>query len=265
MKTLTEVERINDLDSRVINAARLLELELRRVMKKTKDNTVTLGKLVQEQAKFQKNGFIRDVNFSLGIRNSIAHGDFNGREPRDDEKSRAAGYLLQAVRLVRGDSTGQAKPKKKKKSNSAPRKSGKVVPTRNRSSKPDRFDSGKTRAAIERIYETRRSIGAGAAIVTFLAVIVGTLMLDGLVPFGVGFIGAGVAAVIAFAIIGLNRKLSSHQYYSLPGSRYSNGDHRCIHCSNRGANGRGIYIHRAGDSPTRHHDCTNCRKLLFTS
>jgi len=70
----------------------------------------------------------------------------------------------------------------------------------------------------------------------------------GLIPFAV------------FALLLMNKRVSEDEYYGLPGSRGSDGGHRCIHCGHRG-----IYVRGEYRTNFRHHNCSKCKTNLFTT
>jgi hypothetical protein len=245
MKTLAQIEKISDLDSRVINAAALLEAELRPPAAKSKQEA-RLGDLVQQQRCFARNGFIRDVNFALGVRNAIAHFS-NAVEPASGEKTRAAEYLIRAIKLVRQES-----------GKSADAAAAKVQVG-------ETFDGAATQAALKAIYRRRMGMGlfvAGAVLIgaAVLCQIGGNAFPPPIVLGG----GTFISVLIFFGSIG-STSISRSQYYSLPGSRFDNGDHRCIFCGNRAQYGRGIYTHGQYRSSTKFHECSKCKEELFRS
>lgn len=245
MKTLAQIEKISDLDSRVINAAALLEAELRPPAANSKQE-IRLGDLVQQQECFAKNGFIRDVNFALGVRNAIAHLS-DGVEPSSDEKTRAAEYLIRAVKLVR-QKTG--------KNADAAAAQSQVV---------DTFDEAATQAALNAIHRSRMAMGAFGAVAVFIGAVVLCAIAGNAFPPPI-ILGGGafIAVSIFFGSMG-QKAINESQYYSLPGSRFENGDHRCIFCGLRAKDGRGIYTHGQYKSSTKFHECSKCQKELFTS
>lgn len=245
MKTLAQIEKISDLDSRVINAATLLEAELRSSAGDSGQDK-SLGELVQQQKCFARNGFIRDVNFALGVRNAIAHFS-DGVEPASDEKTRAAEYLIRAIKLVRQETGRNADAAAAK------------------SQVGDTFDRAATQAALKAIYRGRMGMGlfvAGAVLigVAVLCEIAGNAFPPPIVLGG----GTFIAVLIFFGSMG-SKSISQSQYYSLPGSRFDNGDHRCIICGNRAKYGRGIYTHGQYRSSTKFHECSKCKTELFRS
>lgn len=70
----------------------------------------------------------------------------------------------------------------------------------------------------------------------------------------------GVLAIICLTLlVNPHRWLSEAEYYSFPGSRFSNGKHRCIFCGGRG-------IHREGEYKTtnKYARCSKCESDLFS-
>lgn len=245
MKTLAQIEKIADLDSRLINAAALLEAELRPPAANT-EQKIGLGDLVQQEKCFAKDGFIRDINFALGIRNAIAHLS-DGGEPSTDEKTRAAEYIIRAIKLVR-QRTGKTADAAALESQSA-----------------NSFNEATTQAALNDIYRGRLMLAGFGAVAVFIGAVVVCVMVGDKGPAPIILAGGLVAAGMAF-IGGLgNKTISQSQYYSLPGSRFDNGDHRCIYCGSRAKDGRGIYTHGQYKSNTKFHDCSRCSRQLFTS
>ncbi len=244
MKTLAQIEKLADLDSRVINASAHLETELRSTYAGIRQNA-TLGDLVQRQDAFQENGFIRDVNFALSVRNAIAH-LADGVEPLDDEKQRAADYLIRAIKLLR-----------RKNSANADEVAAKPQAV-------DRFDDKAVRAAIRAIYRGRVT---KAGCLAFL-IAIGTLgycaTADDYPSTPMIRIGGLIVAGIV-SISGRNRTINQKEYYTLPGSRFDDGDHRCIYCGRRARDGRGIYTHGRYKSDVKFHDCSKCKSLLYNS
>lgn len=243
-KTLSQIQALSDLDSRVINAAALLEYEL-RLLESNSMPEATLGDLVQHhRALFSHSTFVRDVNFALGIRNAIAH--LKGA-PTDAEKSRAAEYLIQAIGIVRQHTGTQDEP----------------IPFE--TARKDTFDSTATEAALKAIYRRRlRVAGVVAGVVVIAAFVVCNIIRKDSFA-AVALPGALFCAVALVFVTLFDKRISHSQYYSLPGSRYENGDHRCIHCGARGRDGRGIYIHGQYKSNAKFHECSKCSKRLFVS
>jgi predicted RNA-binding Zn-ribbon protein involved in translation (DUF1610 family) len=56
------------------------------------------------------------------------------------------------------------------------------------------------------------------------------------------------------------RHPSKNQYYTLPGSKTANGEHRCAFCGNKG-----IYKHGAYKDSRTFYDCSKCEQLLYVS
>jgi uncharacterized integral membrane protein len=54
--------------------------------------------------------------------------------------------------------------------------------------------------------------------------------------------------------------LNENEYYSIEGSKYANGQHQCISC-----NGKGIWKSTIYKTNIVQHQCSSCKKLLFTS
>lgn len=86
-----------DLDSRIIKLAGLIEYVLTETS--TLETKGSLGEMVQVCEELQREKLIPDVNFALGVRNSIAHPS-RGTSPTNEEKKRAAEYLGAAATLL---------------------------------------------------------------------------------------------------------------------------------------------------------------------
>ena len=94
---LRQIVASDSVDSRIIRFAGLIEFILHET---TADSSnATLGEMVQSCAILQKDGCLRDVNFALGVRNSIAHPS-RDNQPTSDEKDRASNYLNYAATLL---------------------------------------------------------------------------------------------------------------------------------------------------------------------
>lgn len=245
MKTLAQIERLSDLDSRVINAAALLEYELRGASGGDLEG-VTLGDLVQQQAVFAEQGLLRDLNFALKTRNAIAH-LYDGREPPESEKTRAAEYLVRAIALIR-KTTGR---------------DGDAAAVRSQSS--DDFDEAAVQKALAAIKRRRQA----AAAMLSLAIAAGSIAIAFAIREQVPpqYIAGGGTVFAILTLLGAtnNPPLRRAQYYRLPGARCDNGDHRCVHCGSRSAEGRGIYTRGQYKSNNKFHECSKCKELLFVS
>jgi hypothetical protein len=69
----------------------------------------------------------------------------------------------------------------------------------------------------------------------------------------------GVVALLFIVLIASGSVAwSEADYYSVPGSRDDDGEHRCIHCG-----GRGIYRHGEYKSVSKYADCSKCKKNLW--
>ncbi|HQZ67337.1 MAG TPA: hypothetical protein PLY87_19745, partial [Planctomycetaceae bacterium] len=127
--------------------------------------------------------------------------------------------------------------------------------------KAEVFDMQATRTAIKEIARQNFRTCITVAVVAVIATVAANAMYPSKLIIGLGSLISLGALAAAF-----NRTLNERQYYSLPGSRYSNGDHRCIHCGHRGSQGRGIRVHQPDqNNSTKFHDCGQCSKNLFNS
>jgi hypothetical protein len=98
-------------------------------------------------------------------------------------------------------------------------------------------------------------------------VVWGLFSIFGLIALACFFLNLGIAVVVAFTVMAIvslgfyfnpNRWLSSSEYYSFPGSRFENGQHRCIFCGAKG-------IFRQGEYKTdnKYAQCSKCESSLF--
>jgi hypothetical protein len=72
-------------------------------------------------------------------------------------------------------------------------------------------------------------------------------------------VSMGVFGVSALLLVAVDfTKWKEHEYYTVPGSRDGNGEHRCIHCGHRG-------IHRSTEykTTTTYARCSKCRETLW--
>lgn len=137
-----------------------------------------------------------------------------------------------------------------------PRGAGFEVKSRNAALPALQTAEGKARyEKVESMYRTRRQIcylialalGAFAYSIGFEARNVPLLITTGIL-----FITSLSVAVCA--------RWKEADYYSIPGSRDINGEHRCIHCGHRG-------IYRQGEYKTNneHAKCSKCKEHLWTN
>lgn len=75
--------------------------------------------------------------------------------------------------------------------------------------------------------------------------------------FGLWAGGTAFAAVIAWTALDM-RSWTEDDYYSVPGSRDEQGEHRCIVCGHRG-----IYRHGEYKSNAEYADCSKCKTNLW--
>jgi len=74
---------------------------------------------------------------------------------------------------------------------------------------------------------------------------------------------SGVIALVltAFSLCWVSGpSLSEREYYAFTGSRNSAGEHQCIHCGHRG-----VYIKGQYRTNLQHHNCSKCKKYLYTT
>ncbi len=93
-------------------------------------------------------------------------------------------------------------------------------------------------------------------------------LIFGLIALASFFHNQGIAVVVTFAVMAVvtpawfsidpNRWLSSEEYYSFPGSRFENGQHRCIFCG-----GRNIYWQGEYKTTIKYAQCSKCQSQLF--
>ena len=127
--------------------------------------------------------------------------------------------------------------------------------------KSEVFDMQATQDAIRAISRQTFRTCVTVCIVAAIVTVIANIWYPSKLIIGLGsLISLGVFAA-AF-----RQTLTLSEYYSLPGSKYSNGDHRCIHCGNRASQGRGINVRESDqNSSVKLHDCSKCSKNLFTS
>lgn len=100
MDSLKSIHAAGNADLQLIYTARTLEAVLREIEAKfVAENlaSVSLGDLVQRRKAFLGEELLRDVNFALGVRNSVAH--INEKTFTAAERTRAVKYLVAAIEL----------------------------------------------------------------------------------------------------------------------------------------------------------------------
>ncbi len=275
MKTVDQIKLTEDLDARVLNAASLLEMELRNNASES-DKTLSLGELVQQFPNFAGNdeypddedseddslvpqsNILSHVNFALGVRNAIAHWDFN-HIPTEVDKEKAAKHLLQAIHRVRGESEYN---------------NDKTILAYQ---KANTFEHKQAQSALKSFHGTRYILCLIRVIVVPVALIPLVYMLGMFLSWELPLVGilspsefvtpivsllSILNAVHAAALV-FHTYISKKTYYLLPGSRYENGDHRCIYCGHRGKQGRGIYANTPYKSLYKLFDCSICGSTLY--
>ena len=112
-----------------------------------------------------------------------------------------------------------------------------------------RAESIKKWDEIHRNQARRSLICVGAGVV---------LAAIGLMVFS-GLVALAVLAITGFACY-LVTRFTSQNYYSIPHSKDSSNNHRCIFCGSRG-------IYRKGEYKTEntHSSCSKCQAHLFTN
>jgi len=137
-----------------------------------------------------------------------------------------------------------------------------VNPKPTQTSRGEAFDEDETNEALRRLYKRRFIVSCLLwCAVSAVGITIYVSTIANILPWWV----VGVALVGGFipALLSIRSPPSEKEYYSLPGARFVNGDHRCIHCGRRGRHGQGIYTHGAYGSDSTYHDCTGCRKTMF--
>ena len=242
VKTLDQIHSIVDLDSRVINAAALLEAELQQ---RVKEEGLSLGELVSRHAGQGREPIA--LFRAIAVRNQIAHPK-EGQEPTNLQKIEAADAMLEAVRNLRGQIKSPA-----------PRRNGLTG------------DTARALAAREELIKSKGRGMRQYGLIGILGVLVAGVPIILVLPKSEQIIGFGVLGAVTLLLAKLawgskpDLDLREGEYYRLPGARCENGDHRCIYCGNRAKPGRGIYIHGDYGSSRKSHDCSKCKKLLFVS
>jgi len=95
----------------------------------------------------------------------------------------------------------------------------------------------------------------------FVLVLAGLFAALALLPRGDSFILPSVicGVLLLLTLLGSSEvRLTEAEYYVLPGSRDTRGEHRCIHCGHPG-------IYRSSPYETNHTnaDCSKCRTALW--
>ncbi|WP_108414976.1 zinc ribbon domain-containing protein [Limnohabitans sp. Jir72] len=92
-------------------------------------------------------------------------------------------------------------------------------------------------------------------------------LIFGLIALASYFLHLGIAVVVAFTVMAVlslgfsinpDRWLSSPEYYSFPGSRFENGQHRCIFCG-----AKNIYWQGEYKTDNKYAQCSKCQSPLF--
>lgn len=109
--------------------------------------------------------------------------------------------------------------------------------------------------AIEKKYDTRRNVYYSIAIICVILACVIAYQFQGellwILPVIIGIIAILIASNLGW---------TEADYYSIPGSKDSNGEHRCIHCGHRG-----IYRHGEYKTNNEHAKCSKCKEHLWTN
>lgn len=112
--------------------------------------------------------------------------------------------------------------------------------------------------AIEAVRQARLKSAKGIVMLLWLAavpIVIGLLFYDKTYAVIAGFISLVISACALSNVSGVGIS----EYASLPGSSDASGKHRCVYCGNPG-----VYKHGAYKSNTLWHDCSKCKKTLFT-
>ena len=131
---------------------------------------------------------------------------------------------------------------------------------------PSIMDSGVPLEEVRRARAKRNSKYSDRGfILLFLAVALGCstyLLYRSQVPdtvFWTAFVLTIILVVAAFIYFGMvGDWMTPYEYYSIRGSRYANGDHRCVYCGWRGIWRKGEY-----QGNTTYCRCSKCKKALF--
>lgn len=245
MKSIDEVAQIADLEMRIISAAKLLEFELKK--NGNRFDGQSLGELCQTRNEFEENGFIRDLNFAIGVRNGIAHPV--EKESSEAERQRAAQYLIDAVRRIRNHRS------------TLPGTNAKVDPY----SRPNEFSTYQCRQQLKTLFRKRVRHAALLAFAVLLITWTAYLLIESWLPNDVRLLilcGGSILAVLIL-IPSVTRSLTRDEYYSLTDSRFPNGDHRCINCGSRRDDGQGISIQQPHQLLAKKYRCSKCDHPLF--
>lgn len=115
------------------------------------------------------------------------------------------------------------------------------------------IDARRTR--LTRIAQISVSVAISVGIAAYLS----TAHAASLWPHAFGIWACGTAFATTLAWVALDmRAWSERDYYSVPGSRDEQGEHRCIVCGHRG-----IYRHGKYKSDAEYADCAKCKTTLW--
>lgn len=115
---------------------------------------------------------------------------------------------------------------------------------------------GKARyEAINKKYLVRRLVGYSlTAVLALLACLLAYGTKTGML-----WVLPGLISVISI-VVAATARWDEADYYSVPGSRDINGEHRCIHCGHRGIYKRGEY-----KTNNEHAQCSKCKVHFWTN
>lgn len=93
--------------------------------------------------------------------------------------------------------------------------------------------------------------------ILYIVIVIGVFIFcaGNIVAFILGALGA-LAFILPFILA--TKTITPEYYYSLPGSKNSQGDHTCIFCGNKG-----IYKSTIYKTTTTINACSKCKKPLF--
>jgi hypothetical protein len=77
-------------------------------------------------------------------------------------------------------------------------------------------------------------------------------------PVGLAALALCLLGLVVWFGVNLNA-WSESDYYSVPGSRDDDGEHRCIQCGHRG-----IYRHGEYKTNAEHAECSKCKQPLWS-
>lgn len=114
------------------------------------------------------------------------------------------------------------------------------------------------RQAYDAIVARKRSVSRGVTGVGLTSALLLATAGYWVAPNGTLYGAAALVGVVTLVVAASVRRWSEKLYYTIPGSKDQNGEHRCIHCGHRG-----IYRHTQYKTTTTEADCSKCKAPLW--